>query len=51
MSDNEDIKSTLKDILEYVNADIVKYKDNAQLIMWIENLIKRVSQNDKRQCA
>ncbi len=37
---DEDIKKTLKNILEYVGADM-KYAEYAQLRTWLENLIKR----------
>ena len=36
----KDIKKTLKDILEYVDAD-PKYAEYAQLQTWLANLIKR----------
>ena len=36
----KDIRKTLKDILEYIGAD-VKYADYAQLRRWLERLIKR----------
>ena len=37
---DEDIRKTLKLILEYVGADI-KYSDYATLRSYLENLIKR----------
>jgi hypothetical protein len=40
MEQNQDIKNTLKDILEFVHAD-KKYANYAQLISWLEQLIKR----------
>jgi Fe-S-cluster formation regulator IscX/YfhJ len=36
----EDIKQTLSNILEFVDAD-PKYVEYAQLQTWLENLIKR----------
>jgi len=37
---DEDIKKTLRDILEFIGAD-KKYADYAQLHTWLERLIKR----------
>ena len=37
---NEDIKKTLRDILEYIGADI-KYAEYAQLQNYLEQLINR----------
>jgi len=36
----EDIKITLKNILEFIGADL-KYAEYAQLYVWLEQLIKR----------
>jgi len=40
----EDIRKTLKNILEFVGAD-TKYSNYAQLQIWLENLIKRNNKN------
>ena len=40
MSD-ADIRKTLKDILEYIGGDAKQYANNAQLITYLEWLIKR----------
>jgi len=42
MDKEKDIEETLKDILEYIGAD-VKYAKYAQLQTYLENLIRRHS--------